>query len=67
MTAPMLSYGISFEAWTLFPDEQRMTRDLNHIGYLRRNPGLYPDITPRIVPYCKRIDNLLQTADETVT
>ena len=22
MMAPVLSYGISFEAWTLFPDEQ---------------------------------------------
>ena len=67
MMAPMLSYGIHHEAWTLFPDEQQMTRDLNHISHLSCNPGLYPDITPQIVPYCKRIDNLLQNADQTIT
>ena len=64
--APMLSYGISFEAWTLFPNAQQTTRDLNHIGYLRCNPGLCPDITPCIVTYCKRINNFLQTADEAI-
>ena len=68
MMAQMLSYGISFEAWTLFPDKQQTTRDLNqHVGYLRCNTGLYPDITATIVTYCKWINNLLQTADETIT
>ena len=65
-TVPMLSYGFSFEAWTLFPDKQQMTRDLNHISFLHCNPGLYPDINARIVTYCKRIENPLQTADKTI-
>ena len=71
MMAPMLSYGFSFEAWTLFPDEQPTTSDLihydlNHIGFLHQDPEKYPDINAHIVTYCKRIDNLLHTADEKI-
>ena len=72
MMSPMLSYRFSFEAWTLFPNKQPTASDLihydlNHIGFLCCHPGLYPDINAHIVTYCKRINNLLHTADETIT
>ena len=71
MMAPVLSYGLPFEAWTLLPDAQPLTSDLiqydlNHIGFLPRNPGLYPDINAHIVTYCPVITKHIQTADETI-